>query len=51
LVLGFNTDSAASVRWIAVHHGDSAGGNDHVHLVANLINETAGNTSSSDHPE
>jgi len=37
--LGFNTDSEASVRWIAVHHGDSAGGNDHVHLVANLIND------------
>ncbi len=27
------------MRWIAVHHGDSAGGNDHVHLVANLIND------------
>jgi len=37
--LGFNTDSEASVRWIAVHHGDSAGGNDHIHLVANLIND------------
>jgi len=37
--LGFNTDSETSVRWIAVHHGDSAGGNDHVHLVANLIND------------
>jgi len=37
--LGFNTDSATSVRWIAVHHGDSAGGNDHIHLVANLIND------------
>jgi len=37
--LGFNPDSATSVRWIAVHHGDSAGGNDHIHLVANLIND------------
>jgi len=37
--LGFNPDSEASVRWIAVHHGDSAGGNDHIHLVANLIND------------
>ncbi len=37
--LGFNTDSETSVRWIAVHHGDSAGGNDHIHLVANLIND------------
>jgi len=37
--LGFNPDSETSVRWIAVHHGDSAGGNDHVHLVANLIND------------
>jgi len=37
--LGFNPDSETGVRWIAVHHGDSAGGNDHVHLVANLIND------------
>jgi len=37
--LGFNPDSETSVRWIAVHHGDSAGGNDHIHLVANLIND------------
>lgn len=37
--LGFNSDSGAGVRWIAVHHGESAGGNDHIHLVANLINE------------
>jgi len=37
--LGFNPDSEASVRWIAVHHGDSAGGNDHIHLVANLTND------------
>jgi len=37
--LGFNPDGEARVRWIAVHHGDSAGGNDHIHLVANLIND------------
>jgi len=37
--LGFNSDSESDVRWIAVHHGQSRGGNDHIHLVANLINE------------
>ncbi|MEU6267503.1 relaxase/mobilization nuclease domain-containing protein [Saccharopolyspora shandongensis] len=26
-------------RWVAVHHGRSAQGNDHVHLVVNLVDE------------
>ncbi|MFJ8166512.1 relaxase/mobilization nuclease domain-containing protein [Streptomyces sp. NPDC096136] len=26
-------------RWIAVHHGQSTGGNDHIHLVVNLVRE------------
>ncbi|TDD37478.1 relaxase/mobilization nuclease domain-containing protein [Saccharopolyspora elongata] len=26
-------------RWVAVHHGRSAQGNDHVHLVVNLVEE------------
>jgi hypothetical protein len=38
--LGFNPeDGGAGVRWIAVHHGLSAQGNDHIHVMANLINE------------
>lgn len=27
------------VRWAAVHHGRSAGGNDHIHIVVNLVRE------------
>ncbi len=38
--LGFNAGGEdARVRWIAVHHGTSANGNDHIHLVANLVRE------------
>jgi hypothetical protein len=38
--LGFNDGGdGAAVRWIAVRHGKSSGGNDHIHLVANLIRE------------
>ena len=38
--LGFTTGGEdARVRWIAVHHGASANGNDHIHLVANLVRE------------
>ncbi|GAB2939459.1 hypothetical protein GCM10027047_39460 [Rhodococcus aerolatus] len=38
--LGFtpDTDEDPEVRWVAVHHGLSSNGNDHIHLVANLIN-------------
>jgi hypothetical protein len=40
--LGFEADEATGVagcRWIAVHHGPSAGGNDHVHIAVNLARE------------
>jgi hypothetical protein len=38
--LGFNDGGPGGrVRWIAVHHGASANGNDHIHLVANLVRE------------
>jgi hypothetical protein len=38
--LGFNTGGdGGRVRWIAVHHGESVNGNDHIHLVANLVRE------------
>ena len=31
--------SKAPLRWVAVRHGVSAGGNDHVHVVVNLVRE------------
>ncbi len=38
--LGFGDGGdGAAVRWIAVRHGRSANGNDHIHLVANLVRE------------
>jgi hypothetical protein len=40
--LKFTGDEAqgrAACRWIAVHHGPSAGGNDHIHLAVNLVRE------------
>lgn len=37
--MGFDDpdDPRAPARWVAVHHGPSSGGNDHVHLVANVV--------------
>jgi hypothetical protein len=32
-------DGKAPCRWVAVHHGPSKGGNDHVHLVASMARE------------
>jgi hypothetical protein len=32
-------DGKAPCRWVAVHHGRSANGNDHVHLVASTVRE------------
>ncbi|MGP4030191.1 relaxase/mobilization nuclease domain-containing protein [Actinomadura sp. 3N407] len=40
--LGFEADEQggrAGCRWIAVHHGPSAGGNDHIHLAVNLVRD------------
>ncbi|WP_440072258.1 relaxase/mobilization nuclease domain-containing protein [Streptosporangium sp. OZ121] len=38
--LGFDDSTGkAPCRWIAVHHGPSAGGNDHIHLAVNLVRE------------
>ncbi|GAA3832068.1 hypothetical protein GCM10022226_61540 [Sphaerisporangium flaviroseum] len=40
--LRFDADTAAGrapCRWLAVHHGLSTGGNDHVHLMVNLVAE------------
>ncbi|CAM3962248.1 relaxase/mobilization nuclease domain-containing protein [Kibdelosporangium persicum] len=37
--MGFGPDSEgrAGCRWVAVHHGPSKDGNDHVHLALNLV--------------
>jgi len=41
--LGFGAPhSPRGVRWVAVHHGKSAAGNDHIHLVANMVREDGG---------
>jgi len=41
--LGFGeAHSPTGVRWVAVHHGKSTAGNDHIHLVANLVREDGG---------
>ncbi|GAB2868594.1 hypothetical protein GCM10022221_81960 [Actinocorallia aurea] len=37
--LGFEAEGKAPCRWIAVHHGRSVEGNEHVHLVASLLRE------------
>ncbi|WP_157254847.1 relaxase/mobilization nuclease domain-containing protein [Nonomuraea typhae] len=38
--MGFDTGSGhAPCRWIAIRHGLSAGGSDHIHLAVNLIRE------------
>ena len=37
--MGFGADDEGQggCRWVAVHHGPSVAGNDHVHLVVNLV--------------
>jgi len=39
--MGFDDQDGtrAACRWVAVRHGLSQGGNDHVHLVVNLVRE------------
>jgi hypothetical protein len=38
--LGFDgADGKAPCRWIAVRHGPSANGNDHIHIAVNLVRE------------
>ena len=39
--MGFVSDDPdePSLRWVAVRHGLSAGGNDHIHLAVNLVHE------------
>ncbi|MGP7815231.1 relaxase/mobilization nuclease domain-containing protein [Glutamicibacter soli] len=38
--MGFiDPDGAKSSRWVAVHHGASKNGNDHIHLVVSMVRE------------
>ena len=38
--MGFDAAGGrAPCRWIAVHHGRSVGGNEHIHLMVNLVRE------------
>lgn len=38
--MGFvDPDGAKSSRWVAVHHGASKAGNDHIHIVVQLVRE------------
>ncbi len=49
--LGFSVGGeGAVVRWVAVRHGHSTGGNDHIHVVANLVRED-GRTHHFDRPD
>lgn len=38
--MGFiDPDGAKSSRWVAIHHGASKNGNDHIHLVVQMVTE------------
>lgn len=38
--MGFvDPDGAKSSRWVAIHHGASTNGNDHIHVVAQMVTE------------
>lgn len=39
--MGFDTQQGtkAPTRWVAIHHGQSVKGNDHIHLAVNLVRE------------
>lgn len=44
--MGFvDPDGAKSSRWVAVHHGASKNGNDHIHLVVQMVREDGTKTS------
>jgi hypothetical protein len=39
-LLGFDPlDGSPACRWVAIRHGRSAGGGDHIHVVVNLVRE------------
>ncbi|MDO5729749.1 MAG: relaxase/mobilization nuclease domain-containing protein [Actinomycetaceae bacterium] len=35
--MGFTDPGKAPARWVAVHHGTSKAGGDHIHIVANIV--------------
>lgn len=35
--MGFDTERDAAVNWVAIHHGTSKNGNDHIHIAADLV--------------
>lgn len=37
--MGFLADGKAPVRWVAIHHGQTVAGNDHIHLAVELVRE------------
>lgn len=38
--MGFTEASGKSpARWVAIHHGASSGGNDHIHIAASMVRE------------
>ncbi|TSD94841.1 hypothetical protein FOS14_19560 [Skermania sp. ID1734] len=37
--MGFDTESDAPARWVAIRHGLSSNGNDHIHVAASLVRE------------
>lgn len=38
--MGFvDPDGAKSSRWVAIHHGDSKRGNDHIHIAVQMVRE------------
>jgi len=38
--MGFiDPDGAKSSRWVAIHHGDSKNGNDHIHIAVQMVRE------------
>lgn len=38
--MGFTEESGkAPARWVAIHHGASSNGNDHIHIAASLVRE------------
>jgi hypothetical protein len=37
--MGLVEDGRAPCRWVAIHHGPSKAGNDHVHVVASMVRE------------
>lgn len=37
--MGFDSEQRGGCRWVAIHHGRSNGGSDHVHVVVQLVRE------------